>query len=105
MVDINQELVEALEATLKALEWAEVTIDNEYGCRDIAGIEADGELSPDIIHAREVLAKHKAGDVGFTEEELLEIVYKKVHPTNGAIRGTISALKAAGALRLKEEKK
>ena len=111
MVDINQELVEALEDALEEIK-------QEASINFVSGTASLWQCIQSIkTMAIQALANHKAakvsnstglesapdkaGDAGFTEEELLEIVYKKVHPTNGAIRGTISALKAAGALRLK----
>lgn len=58
----DREQTTALRAALTALlamaEQCEVQIDHEWGfCRTLEQIEADGDMSPEIIAAREVL-KH-----------------------------------------------
>lgn len=54
------ELVEGLGALLKWAEWAETTIDAERGLRDINQIEADGDLSSEIMQARALIERIEA---------------------------------------------
>ncbi len=47
---------EALVAAIAKMEAYEVQIDGEWGCcRDLPKIEKDGDLSPEILQAREAL--------------------------------------------------
>lgn len=52
------ELIKCQRESLALLEeWAE-KIDSEWGvCRDLGELEADGELAPEIIRARNALAR------------------------------------------------
>lgn len=54
------DLLEALEAALFKMEDDEVTIDGEWGgCRSLATMEAQDDLSSEIVQARTAIAKAK----------------------------------------------
>ena len=56
------ELLEALQGALNLLEEYEVKIEGEWGiCRNIAKIEADGDLPTEITKARAAIAKATRG--------------------------------------------
>jgi hypothetical protein len=59
-VNNHEALVKALEDALVLLESQETQIDGEWGdCRGLEQIEKDGDLSREIIQAREALANAK----------------------------------------------
>ena len=107
--DINQELVEALERVDEFFEAQGKHIEDYCG-----GVHTHPMV-------KQALAKHKAGDAGFTEEYLVNKIMEELPSFSIAIhnpddvtnykyamnisKNIIHALKAAGALHLRGEKK
>lgn len=98
--DINQELVEALDELVGLKRYKDANGKDEY-YRKYQPLTWE--------KARQALAKHKAGDVCITEEELRDRLISSVSLHTGWEESSVNmvdncifpALKAVGALRLK----